>query len=177
MPAIEIRWRSKDLSLFDEAALTNLPAFAQALVSESVQASGDPTPSATPGPTESSPVSTSSPVASSAAQSASVSTGAIAGIAVGAVLAGMLLMGGLLAWIRRRKKRNVNVPTSPDVPQLAGNPVSELEGKRYHDHEPSAAGVELPIDQGEEIHEIASDRHGPLDIAELPADATRRLPD
>lgn len=119
-------------------------------------------------PTTSSPNSRSTQEPPAAASG--VSTGAIAGIASGAVVAGLLLMA-LLAWLlyKRRHKRTEVADTRPEVPQLDGNPISELGGKGLDPR----LGAELYPKAQSEVYE--ADSQSPAHyVAELAADVSEK---
>jgi len=81
-----------------------------------------------------SPTGTSSP-------SAGLSSGAIAGIAIGAVVVGLLLLVGAGLFIRHRKKQN-NAGAAPVVPesQSMHTDKNELNGESMIDSPPTAKG-------------------------------------
>jgi len=102
--AVEIRWASTDLSL--------LPGYSTSYSS-------------------STPISSSDGSKSTVSESASstLSNGAIAGIVLGALIAAVLVVAGVMLWMmrRRRKRRTSEHPAATDDSQPAELPSEELQ--------------------------------------------------
>lgn len=118
VPAIEIRRKQSDLSLLlADPLASSTPSSAQSLASTG----GTRTTST------SETTSGNSSGSGGNGNSNRLSPGAVAGICVGALLAIVLTVGGLIIWLRYRKKHlGHTTNTEPQVPQLDGQPVSEL---------------------------------------------------
>ena len=147
VPAIEVRWQASDLSLFETPPSqgwsgTPVPPGTSSQASECPTSSKT---SATPSPTYwQTPTPTPRPAET-------LSTGAKAGIGIGAALAGLLVLGGLAAWLVRRR-RHTRVPTAdPDLSLGDGTAAAEREAK-------DKSAVELPQDPG--IHEADAQSNG-----------------
>ncbi|KAB5584855.1 hypothetical protein GE09DRAFT_1068458 [Coniochaeta sp. 2T2.1] len=178
VPAIQVRWRPEDISLFYAATHTT----------STLPSSTTPAPTtASQAPTVSEPTATSIPAANNTSEpdtappprppsSSSLSEGAKAGTAVGVVLAASLLLG-LFLWLWGRKRsRRPATDITPDVPHLDSNPVSELYAKNVRPmpeldaitaSNPMFTGIS-PLGYQHELRE--ADTHTPEQyVAELPA--------
>jgi hypothetical protein len=118
--AIEIRWQQSDLSLLPADPLASSASSSSSVQSSANSSRTTTTTGETTAPGRSSPSGNSG-------NSSRLSLGGIAGICIGALVVLILAVGGVILWLRYRKKHLGQTPnTKAPVSHLDGQPVSEL---------------------------------------------------
>ncbi|KAK0728427.1 hypothetical protein B0T26DRAFT_748650 [Lasiosphaeria miniovina] len=189
-PYFFIRWRAQDLSVFETHPLSPGVYLVNGIPESTSVSTPTSSSSATTGPITSPSKSSSSssssstaiqtdtlPPPSSPSSSSSLSTGAIAGIAVGAI-GGVALIAAAAVFVWLRKRRAAAQGTHPAVPELHDpKAVPELDAPPQGGGLKELAAVKDPLDPQElaltaAAAELPTERHDQSTPAELSAATT-----